>query len=447
MKFNKFFIVLFTASLGLLLAACGSDSEAVADNVLSASGVISAKDLNVSPEMSGKVVEISVNEGDWVEEGDLLFRLDDEIIAAQYQQARAAVTVAESTVNAAQAQLAAAEIQYQLAVQGVRAQDQEFRAGVWQAPQVNEIELPVWYFMKTENIAALEVEAEDAAEELEIYNADLADLLADISNDDFVSAEEELAAAQASLSIAAYTLQQASQALDRDDLVDVAQDSYDSALADLESAQLTYDRLLNTSSAEEVLEARAKVAVAQARYDNAMDALLAYQTGDQSLQLQAAEAGVTQAETAVSQAQAGLAQAQAALAVLEISMKKTTVTAPVSGVILSRNLEKGELIAAGSIVMTIGILDEVSLTVYIPEDTYGRVSIGQEAIVTVDSFPNKTYTGKVSSIADQAEFTPRNVQTTEERKTTVFAVKVTLKNPNLDLKPGMPADVDIYTNN
>jgi multidrug efflux pump subunit AcrA (membrane-fusion protein) len=96
--------------------------------------------------------------------------------------------------------------------------------------------------------------------------------------------------------------------------------------------------------------------------------------------------------------------------------------------------------------MTVGMLDEVSLTVYIPEDIYGRVTIGQEAVVTVDSFPNKTYTGKVTYIADEAEFTPRNVQTTEERKTTVFAVKVTLVNTNLDLKPGMPADVDIFTN-
>jgi len=445
MKTKQFFLVLLIASMGLFLAACGGTAEVEDTDLLSASGVISAKDLNISSEMSGKVTEIHVNEGDWVEEGNVLFNLDDEIISAQYDQAKAAVGVAESTIRAAEAQLDAARIQYDLAVQGVRAQDQEFRAATWQTPQVNEIDLPVWYFVKTENIAALEVEAGNAEEELVIFQADLADLLDDISNNDFMAAEEDLAAAQAALSISAFTLQQASQAQDREDLVDVAEEMHDSALADLESAQLTYDRLLTTNSAEEVLEARAKVAIAQARYDNAMDALLFYQTGDQSLQLKAAEAGVIQAETAVSQAEAGLIQAQAALKVLEISIKKTEVIAPVSGVILARNLEKGELIAAGSIVMTVGMLDEVSLTVYVPEDTYGRVSIGQEAIVTVDSFPNKTYTGKVTYIADQAEFTPRNVQTTEERKTTVFAVKVTLENTNLDLKPGMPADVDIYT--
>ncbi len=445
MKAKRFFLVLLIASMGLILAACGGTTETAVDGLLSASGVISAKDLNISPEMSGKVTEIFVDEGDWVNEGDVLFKLDDEIITAQYEQAKAAVGVAESTVSAAEAQLAAARIQNELAVQGVRAQDQQSRSAAWLTPQSNEIELPVWYFVKAENIAALETESANAEDGLVIYQADLADLLADLSNDDFVAAEEDLAAAQAALTISAYTLQQANQAQDREDLVDVAQEMYDSALADLDSVQLTYDRLLTTAAAEEVLEARAKVAVSQARYDNAMDALLSYQTGDQSLQLKAAEAGVTQAETAVSQAKAGLAQVQAALKVLEISMEKTEVVSPVSGVVLARNLEKGELIAAGSIVMTVGMLDEVSLTVYIPEDTYGRVSIGQEAVVTVDSFPNKTYTGKITYIADQAEFTPRNVQTTEERKTTVFAVKVTLQNPNLDLKPGMPADVDILT--
>lgn len=445
MKTKSILFVLLIAGMAILLAACGGADEAAVDGQLTASGSISAKDLSISPEIGGKVAEVLVDEGDRVEAGDVLFRLDDEIIAAQYRQAEAAVSVAEAGVNAAEAQLAGVRIQYELAQQGVRAQDQQARAQAWQAPQSGEIELPVWYFAKTENIAAVETEAANAADELSIQQADLADLLDNISNNDFVAAEEDLAAAQAAFNNAAFTLQQANQAQEREDLVDAAEEAYDGALADLDSAQLTYDRLLTTSDAEEVLEARAKVALSQARYDNAMDTLLSYQTGEESLQLQAAEAGVRQAETAVAQAEAGLEQALAALDVLTITMSKAEVTAPVSGIVLARNLEQGELIAAGSIVMTIGVLDEVSVTVYIPEDTYGRVSLGQEAVVSVDSFPNKTYTGMVTYIADQAEFTPRNVQTTEERKSTVFAIKVTLDNPNLDLKPGMPADVEIFT--
>jgi HlyD family secretion protein len=93
-------------------------------------------------------------------------------------------------------------------------------------------------------------------------------------------------------------------------------------------------------------------------------------------------------------------------------------------------------------VMTVGNIDEVSLTVYIPEARYGQVRTGQEVIVKVDSYPEKTFMGTVSYIASEAEFTPSNVQTVEGRKSTVFAVKIIIPNTNHDLKPGMPADVD-----
>ena len=92
--------------------------------------------------------------------------------------------------------------------------------------------------------------------------------------------------------------------------------------------------------------------------------------------------------------------------------------------------------------MTVGNIDEVSLKVYIPEDQYGLVILSQEVIVRVDSYPEIAYTGMVSFISDSGEFTPSDVQTVEGRKSTVFAVKITIPNANHDLKPGMPADVN-----
>jgi multidrug resistance efflux pump len=91
--------------------------------------------------------------------------------------------------------------------------------------------------------------------------------------------------------------------------------------------------------------------------------------------------------------------------------------------------------------LTIGQLQEVNLTVYIPETEYGKVKLGDQVSITVDSFPGETFIGNVVYISDQAEFTPRNVQTIEGRKTTVYAVKLSVPNPDLELKPGMPADV------
>ena len=97
--------------------------------------------------------------------------------------------------------------------------------------------------------------------------------------------------------------------------------------------------------------------------------------------------------------------------------------------------------ALGSGLLVLGKLDTLQVTVYIPEDRYGQITLGQAASVSVDSFPGETFAGKVTHIADQAEYTPRNVQTADGRKTTVFAVEIEIPNPDLNLKPGMPVDV------
>ena len=95
--------------------------------------------------------------------------------------------------------------------------------------------------------------------------------------------------------------------------------------------------------------------------------------------------------------------------------------------------------------LTLGELDRVTLTVYVPEDQLGQVNIGQKVAVHVDSFPGRTFEGSVVAIADQAEFTPRNVQTQKERVNTVFAVDVRIPNSDHALKPGLPADAVIDT--
>jgi multidrug resistance efflux pump len=150
---------------------------------------------------------------------------------------------------------------------------------------------------------------------------------------------------------------------------------------------------------------------------------------------------VEAANSGVQQAEAALAQAKAALALIDIQLEKAIITSPTDGVVLTRNLEEGEMLVPGSVALTIGQLDEVSLTVYIPETEYGKIKLGDTVSITVDSFPGKNFSGTVTYISDQAEFTPRNVQTVDGRKTTVYAVKITVPNEKLELKPGMPADV------
>jgi len=117
------------------------------------------------------------------------------------------------------------------------------------------------------------------------------------------------------------------------------------------------------------------------------------------------------------------------------------VRTPIDGVVLVRAFEPGEITAAGGTMLVVGDLSTITLTVYVPEDRYGQIYLGQEYPVTVDSVPDQVFLGKVTHIADQAEFTPRNVQTVQGRKNTVYAVRLTIPNPTLALKPGMPADV------
>ena len=436
---------LFMAVLLLTLSACSGLENGQNEDVIKASGTISATDISVSSEISGKVSEIMVKEGDMVAKEDLLFTIEDDALQLQYNQAQAAVEVAQTSVSAAQTQLDSVQVQYDMALRGSRLAETETRLNQWQNAEPTQINLPNWYFNKEEKLSALETEVQMAKEQLELQTSNLQNELEDINNDDFLAVEKELSEAQTAFKNAQFTLSLAQAGTGENTLRDIAQEEYDTALAELESVQLEYERILNTTAAENLLQARAQLAYAQARYDNALDALTAGQSGEDALEVKAAQAAVNQAQAAINQAEANLKQAQAAVALLNLQLEKSQVKSPADGIILSRNLENGEFTSPGGTAFVIGKLSTVYLTVYIPEDQYGKVKLGQSVNIQVDSFPNQTFTGEVTYIADEAEFTPRNVQTFEGRKTTVFAVKITIENQNLDLKPGMPADVEIET--
>lgn len=119
------------------------------------------------------------------------------------------------------------------------------------------------------------------------------------------------------------------------------------------------------------------------------------------------------------------------------------IISPIDGEILERLVEPGEFAAPGSTVMVVAQLDSLTLKIYVPENLYGQISLGQVLPVTVDSFPGQTFKGKVTFISDQAQFTPRNVQTKDSRQTTVYAVKLALEPSGGKLKPGMPADATL----
>jgi len=145
----------------------------------------------------------------------------------------------------------------------------------------------------------------------------------------------------------------------------------------------------------------------------------------------------------IDQARARLKMAEEALAQARTRLGYTVLVAPLDGMVLSENVEPGEYVAAGTPVVTIGRLDPLWLRAYIAETDLGRVKLGQTARVTTDTYPGREYRGTVTFIAQDAEFTPKNVQTEQERVKLVYRIKITLPNPNHELKPGMPADAVI----
>jgi HlyD family secretion protein len=149
------------------------------------------------------------------------------------------------------------------------------------------------------------------------------------------------------------------------------------------------------------------------------------------------------AKTAYDVAESQLQMSRAALKTSEVRLRDSVIYATLNGIVLRKNIEEGETVAAGTSLFTIGDLENPWIKVYVKEDKLGLVKFGQNAQVTTDSYPNKKYEGTVTFISSEAEFTPKNVQTREERVKLVFGVKVSVKNINNELKPGMPADVKI----
>ncbi|HEV8636385.1 MAG TPA: efflux RND transporter periplasmic adaptor subunit [Chloroflexota bacterium] len=187
---------------------------------------------------------------------------------------------------------------------------------------------------------------------------------------------------------------------------------------------------------EEPLTANAQVDAAEGQLETARAAEAAARARVDGLR-----AGPTGEQVAL--ARAGVAQAEAAIGVLEAQTAKTAVVAPRDGVVTRRSARLGEAAAPGAPLLAIAPLDELKLTVYVPEDRIGRVQLGVPVDVRVDSFPGESFPGAVTFISPRAEFTPRNVQTQSDRAKTVFAVKVRIPNQDGRLRPGMFADATL----
>ena len=235
-----------------------------------------------------------------------------------------------------------------------------------------------------------------------------------------------------------------------------------SATADLERIRQDYERQRvlfqkDVISEREFQAYQSSYDMAQARLREAEERLSLVREGPRTEQVEQASAALKEAEErlreirngpraeTIEQAQARLQQAREALQLSETRLSYTTIVSPLAGVVLTDSIEAGEFVAPGTPVVTVGDLHHVWLRGYIDETDLGRIKVGQAVRVTADTHPDKVYQGRVTFIASEAEFTPRSVQTTKERVKLVYRIKVDIPNPDLELKPGMPADGEVDT--
>ena len=407
---------------------------------LTASGTVEAVEVVIAPEIGGRVVEILADEGDQVSAGDVLVRFNDAMLSAQLAQTEAAFKQAQANYNLIaagyspekrQAAIAAAEMEVVNAQQALDALYDNLDAARADALQnianardaVRDTQRRYDNYQKSSPIT--DVEQAEA-------NLALARDKLDKAIDDYEPYADK---PETDLTRANYLSRKAQ-----------AQEEYDDAVRLLNNLTGTADEIDVEQAAADLQAAQAALANAERYYEEMADgphpdvlAQAEARLSNTQAQLALAESGASIEELAV--AQAAVESAQATVNVTLAQLEKLTLTAPVDGKVLYRAVEPGEVVQPGVPLLTLARLEDLSITVYVPEDRYGEVSLGDEVAVTVDSFPGITFSAIVTRIADEAEFTPRNVQTAEGRRSTVFAVELSVSDPDGKLKPGMPADV------
>ncbi|MCB1021132.1 MAG: HlyD family efflux transporter periplasmic adaptor subunit [Bryobacterales bacterium] len=379
----------------LLLALAGAgfwfwrtSRDQTPDNVIAVSGNIRMTEVEIAFKTPGKLAERLVDEGDTVKKGQIVARLDTETLQSQRERVQAALEAAEARLGQSRAGLAYAQ--------------------------------------------------ENVASSIDQRRAEVAAAGAMLEELERGSRPQEIQQAQAAVEAARARAEEARANLERGRELFKTEDV---------SAQ-DFDRL------------KAAADSAQAALAQSQERLALVREGPRREQIQAAEAQKQRAQAGVRAAEAGrldlqrirqdiaarqadIRAAEAELKVIDTQIEDAVAVAPVDGVVLVESAEPGEILAAGTSVVTIGDMERPWLRAYVNETDQGRVRIGAPVEVTTDSFPDKVYQGRVSFLASDAEFTPKEIQTLEERVKLVYRVKIDIDNPNQELKRNMPADAKI----
>lgn len=355
------------------------------DQGLFYSGTLEATQTNLAFQIGGRVSKVYVQEGQKVTKGQLLAELERAELQVRLEQAQGALSRARLAKRQAEIMLEIAEksapaevARAEATLSALASQLDELQAG--SRPQ--EIEISRQAMLATQTIL------EEAKKNWERF---------DRLFQKGIIAEKDWEGAKL---------------------------RWEKAQRDHEQAQRAYELKLEGARPQTIETARARWAEAKALLEQAKSNLK---------RIEAARADVAAAENQIQTAQWAVDQAQ-------IQLAYTRLTAPSEGIVTSRNVEPGEVVTPSREVITISDLSLIHLKIFVEETELGKIKIGQEVRVKIDTFPQKTYRGVVSYISAEGEFTPKMIQTRKERVKLVYLVKITLPNEHLELKSGMPAD-------
>jgi HlyD family secretion protein len=378
----------------LLIAAVGggawwwhTHSGGDANRIL-VSGNLEMTLVDMSFKTAGRMIERTVNEGDSVKKGQLIARLDQAQLQRQRQRDGAIVFSADSSYKQLQTSI-------------------EFQK------------------------ATLESDVAARRAELGQAQAKLDAMLNGSRKQDVQQSEAGVADAKAQLEFARQDWARAETLYKNEDISTQQYDQYrtkfDSAKAILRQAEEKLSMVKEGPRQEDIAGGRADVARAQAAVRTAEANRLELLRKEQELEARKAEIERSKAQEQISESQ----------------IDDTSVYAPIDGVVLMKSAEVGEVVAAGTTVLTLADLDHPWLRAYINETDLGRVKLGQKVKLTTDSYPGKIYEGRVTFISSEAEFTPKQIQTKEERVKLVYRIKIDVDNQSHELKNNMPVDAEI----
>jgi HlyD family secretion protein len=352
------------------------------------SGNIELTEVHIAFKIPGKLVELTVDEGERVTKDMLIARLDQEQLLRQRDRAQAALVAAQSRMTQLETEI-------------------RFRE------------------------ESLTRQLEQRQAEFRQAEANLRALLAGSRTQEIEEARAAVAQARAEYDRAHNDWQRAQQLFTRGIVSAAERDQvksrYEASAAALRQAQERLNMVSEGPRQETIQEARAQVERAKA-------AIRLAEAATFELEMKRQEQETRRAE---------VEQARAELALIESQLRDTMAFSPIDGLVLTKGAEVGEVLAAGTTVVTVGDIEHPWVRGYISEKDLGRVQWGAKVKVTTDSFPGKIYWGKVSFIASEAEFTPKQIQTPEERVKLVYRIKIDVPNPNRELKLNMPVEAEI----